>query len=334
MTPTLAPAPATHERPIFVIGPPRSGTTLLRLMLTSHPLVCIPPESLFYVRLRREYSGKGTMPGRLSDFVESLYREERFRTWRVERAALVDAYEASPPLTYAAAVTAVYRAYAAHMSPAAQIWGDKNPAHLYHLQAILTDFPRARAILILRDPRAVYHSLSAAEVRRTWQGMRSPLLTTCKNWRQAARVVRTYQEDPRFLTLHYERLVAAPERELRHLCAWLDLDFDAAMLRFHEENARKELVPRRELSWHARTLEPVTAARANAWRDRLSVADIEALELFLGRELSRLGYSKTRSGIPWRGALRLLLESGRFLVLAARCKLTRGPRVLIPDQPA
>ena len=43
------------RNPIFVVGNPRSGTTLLRLVLTSHSKINIPPESNFIIRKMKKY---------------------------------------------------------------------------------------------------------------------------------------------------------------------------------------------------------------------------------------------------------------------------------------
>ena len=46
--------PASHVQPFFLVGVPRSGTTLLRLMLNMHSRLSIPPESHFIPQLARQ----------------------------------------------------------------------------------------------------------------------------------------------------------------------------------------------------------------------------------------------------------------------------------------
>ena len=75
------------ERPIFIIGNPRSGTTLLRLMLTSHPEVCIPPEAGFALWLLRDFSDWTPADG-LDGFLTALMETRKFRHWGLTRTRL------------------------------------------------------------------------------------------------------------------------------------------------------------------------------------------------------------------------------------------------------
>ena len=64
------------EAPVFIIGNPRSGTTLIRLMLTCHPQIVIPPESGFLVTLYPKYVNFGGSEKELGEFANDLLATE------------------------------------------------------------------------------------------------------------------------------------------------------------------------------------------------------------------------------------------------------------------
>lgn len=148
---THAPSDAA---PIFVVGSGRSGTTLLRMMLCAHPRIYLTHEAYFYVwsaALPRGADGRA--------LVEAYLRSFSFRWLRVDVDDFLPDVPADLPRARGHVLfEAVMRAKARQMGK--ERYGDKTPPHSGHLARIYEDFPRARVIRIVRDPRAVAHSLS------------------------------------------------------------------------------------------------------------------------------------------------------------------------------
>jgi hypothetical protein len=90
----------------------------------------------------------------------------------------------------------------------------------------------------------------------------------------------------RYHELRYEALVEDPEQECRDLCRFLDVEYDDAMVRFHEGRTRDEpgLSPKR--AWL-----PVTAG-LRQWREEMRPEDVEAFEAAAGDALEELGYDR------------------------------------------
>src|SRR3954466_8559555 len=102
------------ERPIFVLGATRSGTTLLQLMLHMHPRIAIPPENRFVLPTyeQRVRFGDLTEPAarrRLGTFIVAT-KGHRFRGLGLDADATVDEIEAGPP-TVGSALGIVLRGY-------------------------------------------------------------------------------------------------------------------------------------------------------------------------------------------------------------------------------
>ncbi|MCI0607234.1 sulfotransferase [bacterium] len=304
--------------PIFIVGSARSGTTLLRLMLTSHPDICIPPESPFLVRLRKKYSKFKDLTSEIDSFVEDLFSEVKFNTeWQLEKECVRANLRKISPLNYHAAASTVYWTYLDTFFPNARIWGDKNPAYLRHIDTILEDFPTAKFIHIIRDIRSIYASLVAIhedEVSRPyWSKMHSPLPFATQQWHLAYEVFEKTKANPHVYTLFYERLVSDPEQVLNALCRWLGIAFHESMLEFYRFNKEKQLVADFVLKWEQKTLEAVDESRVNNWRNELDAAQIHAIETLNRQRMLEMGYKPVTRRVSLRALSQIFLEYSPIL---------------------
>lgn len=288
---------STALSPIFVIGAERSGTTLLRLMLTAHPDICIPPESLFFVALESKYGAAPDLLPQIEDFLNDLYNNNfhRFWEWNVDPKLLLNNWKNYHQLSYTQAVETVYQTYCQQFDPAASIWGDKNPFHIYQLGKIKRYFPGVKVILIVRDFRACYSSVKKLvakeqESGEVWQGIKT-IGGLTHQWNQVVKIIEKYhQKWEQFYLVSYEDLVREPSAQLAKICKWVGVDFQESMLQFYQKNAELGLVPVNQMVWHPNTLEPIGSDRINAWQDELSVTELETIELMNWKNLEKLGY--------------------------------------------
>jgi hypothetical protein len=113
-----------NDRPIFVIGCPRSGTTLLQLMLHAHPRIAVPTETRFVLAAydaRRDFGDLREAQNRraLAEWIVGR-KVTRFRDLGLDRAAVVEEIVAAPG-TLGSALETVFRAYARRFGK--QRWG-------------------------------------------------------------------------------------------------------------------------------------------------------------------------------------------------------------------
>lgn len=296
--PAKAPA-ARNDRPIFVVGCPRSGTTLLQLMLHAHPGIAIPPESRFLVRAYRKRARFGDLGvkrnrRRLARWLVG-HKRNRMRALEVDTEALQRQIVAGPP-TVGSAVGIAFRAYAARFGKTR--WGDKRPGYWRDLDVVLRLFPDAQVVHIVRDARACVASLQ----RMPW--WRGGVVGAVATWNLALRQTRrdTRRLPPgSYIEVHYERLVGDPEPELRRLCDFLGEDYHPAMT----EPARVAAyaIPERK-TWHVRTAGRVDTSSVDAWRSQLSPEELGLVEFLAGRNLRAHGYTLSGEGRrPRPGAL-------------------------------
>lgn len=282
---------SARERPIFVVGCPRSGTTLLQVMLHAHPRIAVPPENRYvlpaYYR-RGEWGDLRAEANRrkLASFVTGP--GSRFRDFGLSRRRVRTRIAAAPP-TLGSALEIVMREYAAAAGKAR--WCDKRPLYIAHVAPLRRMFPDAQFIHLIRDGRATTASLLRMP---WWQGDFDKALGAWLYAMRAGRRWRRRLPADTWLELRYERLVADPEPELRALCRFLGEEFDPAMLT--PRDAAAAVVPARKV-WHANTGGPLLGARAEAWRDELAPADLAVMDAVAGRTLRALGYPLAAVGV-------------------------------------
>ncbi|MWD26292.1 tetratricopeptide repeat protein [Aquicoccus sp. SCR17] len=193
-------------RPIFVVGLPRSGTTLVEMILTAAEGVASCGELDAGARVAHDFLEKG----------ESLTPE------RLDRVAQD------------------YMARVPDLPEGTRAFVDKLPANYRRIGLLLAAFPTARVVNIERDPRDV--ALSIWKQRFRGQGMRfANRLSSIAHEENLYRAYMYYWRQAyadRILTVRYEDLVQDIQAESRRLAEHCGLDWDPAMMHPEDNRAR------------------------------------------------------------------------------------------------
>ena len=211
--------PYDKEMPlIFIGGVPRSGTTLMRAILDAHPEVRCGEETRVIPRLL----------GMRSQWAKSP-KESR----RLKEAGLSDEVIDSALSAF------ILEVIAKHGEPAPRLC-NKDPFTLKSATYLSQMFPKSKYILMIRDGRAVVHSIISRKVTISGFDLRS-YRTCLQKWNQAMESMY-YQcltvGSSRCLPVYYERLVLHPEEWTRKILTFLDIPWDEAVLH-HEEFINK-----------------------------------------------------------------------------------------------
>jgi len=225
-------APAAAASPIFVVGFPRSGTTLLEQAVDAHPaLESMDEQPYLQYALDVLLERGAAYPHRLADVPDqdlAAAREHYFSRVR-RRVALAPG----------------------------QRLVDKNPLNLLRLPVIRRLFPNARILMVVRHPcdvliscymqhfRAPDFALLCADLDRLATGYRRAMDFWVAQYELLAPAVRE---------VCYERFVADFDREIRSICEFLELEFDDAMLAPAERARRRRFV---STPSYAQVVEPV-----------------------------------------------------------------------------
>ncbi len=293
---------------VFIVGCPRSGTTLLQRMVDAHPDIAIVFETHWIPRWfekRRGLTPEGYVTPKL---VGRMLEDRRFKNLKVGRDDLERLIPPSKPVPYASFVTGIFDLHGE--AAGKRLVGDKTPAYVRSVPTLHDLWPGTRFVHIIRDGRDVLLSLknwsktgSAAGRFASWK--EDPAATTGLWWKWN---VRLGQEDGNSLgpklyhEVRYEELVSEPEGTCADLCSFLGLPYDDAMLRFHEGREKTDPALDAKKAWR-----PVTAG-LRAWESEMSAEDIERFEAAGGDLLDELGYARAAS----RPSSRIVEETSRI----------------------
>jgi len=317
--PVSAPAPrgdpASGGVPFFIVGSGRSGTTLLRLILSGHSRIEIPPETWFILPLVRRFPLREPLkPEQVRAVAEVMTHNYRWP----DMGIAADAFRAQAmSLAKPCLVDLIDIVYRHHLAAAGKPRiGDKTPPYIEIIPQLSALYPDAKFIHLLRDGRDV--AISYIDLKWQFPGCRC--YERNFEWTRALRFREAYRNskiDWKILDVTYEDLVREPEAVIRRICAFLGEEFEPRMLAWAE---RVDKVPERERVIHPRLAHPLSEAAVARWRTKLSGFECFIMEACLRRDLRRWGYRLRFSSRAWRPALVLtgwLLDcTGPLLVKA------------------
>jgi len=285
---------------VFLVGCPRSGTTLLQEMLNAHPQIALAPE-LFYIRhyvLHPErYEPLTLEEHRLQlakDIVDAHWfpklgwESEACRKWILNHGI-------SHPKIYR-------KLLEQYSSQKNSKWiGDKTPNNVLYMSHLTTFFPGAHFIHIVRDPRAVVNSWKQVP----WStGTRTGDAKIWEKYTQAAFRISPDLK-PLIYTVRYEDLIASPKGELTRICQFLSLDYSDEMEKYRQKETsfESQIEP-----WKSNAKNPVDLKRIYRWKTELNNKEIAAIESIVASSMVNWGYQPLSPKY-----LRILFWPFRFL---------------------
>lgn len=240
------------EHPVFLVGAERSGTTMLRLMLDHHPMIAWLNEFEYAVDMVDD----GGRPPALGTYTAWLKQHRIFGA---------TGFAIDPEHDYQGLVHSFLEQR--RVREQKRLIGAT--VHR-HFDRLLHLFPGARFIHLIRDPRDVAPSV----IKMGWAGN---VYAACSAWVEAERVWDSIEgelEAERFVQIRYEELLAHPERELTKACGLIGVEYDPAMLDFHEDTS----------------YQPPDASASQRWKKTLSDKQITLIESRCAEILQRRGY--------------------------------------------
>jgi hypothetical protein len=301
-------------RQLFIVGSPRTGSTLLRHVLNRSPQVCLASETHFLKSARRMKLGPrlasvaAAPAGERAAALERVVRDlvgGRFWPWlaRNVEPGRLNARLLATDLSERALFDLLLQLYAEEQCAdrPVTIRGEKTPDHIYGLETLAAWFPDARFIHTFRDPRAIYASrIVRSEAGKRGMKARLPgvparlldpvlapleVMETSRVWLDAARLHRRHSAElaGRYRLVRFEDLVTEPEATVRGVCEFIGIPFEPALL---EETV--VVGSSFEDERHAAAgFDPTSVDR---WRSRVHPLVRRWFALVGRRELGRFGY--------------------------------------------
>lgn len=261
-----------NRPPIFVGGAGRSGTTLMRVILDSHPQIACGPELKVIPRVCQMWEEFQTafLPT-LKEY--SLKRRDINALFRQLVLGLLEKYQ--------------------EQSGKARI-AEKSPNNVFYFDHLHFLFPDSPLLHIIRDGRDVVCSLLQMDWRNPKTGQRLEYTQdagkAAQYWGRAIQAGRAARQKPslagRYLEVRYEELVSKPEETLRPVFEFLGEPWDPVVLKFHEQ--KRNLAGESSAAQVSQELYQSAVAR---WQKDLKPEDKQAVKNTVGDLLVALGYA-------------------------------------------
>lgn len=294
--------------PIFIVGFPRSGTTLLAVHLDRHSRISIPPETQFF---------KGVLPcgrpakasGGHEGLITNLFNNWRVLDLELDQQEVLKRFKEYEP-EYKYLLRAALETYAKGKGKYRP--GEKSPIHLLYVPLIFDWYSKARVICIVRDGRDVVQSL----MKVPWQ-RRKNLAAFCAEWNYRMNLVENYHKNyaDAFYIVKYENFIASPEAELRKICDFIGEEFQHMQL---DCKMSSRIVTVREKNWKNKALTAIDPSRVGAWKN-VSSKDRLLMNKIMGKYLRQWGYTVEEQNLndttDMKVALQVVLYSPGFYLV-------------------
>jgi len=295
-----------NNAPIFLVGCPRSGTTLLASHLGRHPDLHALPETQFFAG---SYAGAfwqrwwaARSPERFFDFIWP--RNVRLADTGLDANLLRSDFVEQRVTNAQHAMKLLFERCLQGTGKTRIV--EKSPRHIEYIEHIVRWFPDARIICIVRDGRDNVMSLANAH----WTHNNTTIHASY--WKFCAQIAQTKQKrHPNSVKLvKFEDFVSNTEQVLQEICLFADCTFSSAML---DTNIAVDTAPNWEADWKTRSTKPADSSLLDKWRTDLDQDKILALEADMKTELAALDYPMSEKNNP-----NFKTKPGRALFLKLR----------------
>jgi hypothetical protein len=317
--------PELRDRPVFICGHPKSGTSLLRSLLDGHPeLLVYPEETSFFRRYLPKAQGKSleeklaladeylihiftwnqdAPPASQAGFPDRDYSDISFEQVRQAMHQMIhEQYRHDGDMLFAA--LAAFGQVTGCMSDRTLRWVEKTPYNERYVKQILAWWPEARFIHVIRDPRDNFASYQRKHPQWTAESF-------ARSWRDSALDGLNHQEalstepslpsspisNPRspakYWVLRYEDLLQQPEECLRRMCQFLGVQ-DHPTLRNPTRNGK----PWGGNSMFGERFSKIDSSPLGRWRESLAPEEILIIDRIAVETMRRLNYPP--SGLNWK----------------------------------
>jgi len=268
----------------FIIGRPRSGTSMLSRMFDAHPNVSIPFECPYILALHRKYGNiSNWTKERLICFFNDLSSQRwQRKAWRIDRDRLKeDLMKCEGKNTYAD-ICRVVHAQAISVFPKEEIKiiGDTTPNYSLRLTELFNMFPDALYIHLIRDYRDHLNSMLNIGF---FDGVVPEIL---HRWNSSAKsmFLLTQKYPDRIFSIRYEDLVMNPLEKFNEMCHFLHIPEHPDALDFYKKGNEIREQVNSELfeQVHKSLFNPVDTSRIGRYKDTLSADTLKMAEMISG----------------------------------------------------
>lgn len=260
----------TSELPhVFVVGCPRSGTTLMYSILASHPnLMGMDVETFFFV------PRDALNIQNYDRIVEACdISEKEIKDLFAQSQDLVDFYDKLAN-------------FFCQQKTSLRLL-EKTPFHALNISYLIKHFPQAKFINMIRDGRDCYISHQRVKQRKYSLEQFASLWTDC------VRSTRKVANTEKIMSVKYEDLVSLPENTTKKVMKFLAesfLEYQVENTSYSKSKIFSITDQKRQSSGHERLNQPISSQSVNQWKIKMMPEEIQVFNQIAGQDLQKCGY--------------------------------------------
>jgi hypothetical protein len=293
----------------FILGRPRSGTTLLKTLFDAHPNVKIPSELPIFLPLYQKFRHVKTWDEvQILSFIDHVFQPGLVSNRGIEDLR-IDRNDFTSDLLKLARNCTLQdlliklneHSFSVFPKQDIRLVGDKNPVYSVYMKRLINIFPKAWFICIIRDYRDNYISM------KNLQGVKleTPVLTLqIARWVFVTKLFLACQNrfPDRFFLIRYEDLVTKPRESFRELCAFLSIPYVPEVFDYYKK--KEELMnafPDPLIGKiHQSLMDPVNTGRMDLWKTQMTDLEVKIADQIAGKTAEVMGYSRKTTKFSWK----------------------------------
>lgn len=270
------------EKPIFIGGSKRGGTTLLRKIISAHSKITIPPPGWFYHFIFPYLHTYGDLnkDKNILELIEDFLQIPLVcKYWNLKKNSS-EILSLLPERSFRGVLYKFFNLYGKRFNT--PLWGSKSPSNVFWFKDIYQDFPEAKFILLYRDGRDV-----SVDLVETYWGP-SNLFSACLLWKSYTCAMiesKKYLKQNSFYEVYYEDLVENPQNTIKGICKFLNIKYESSMLKYYERNSDNFM----KKEYHQKASKPITTKYVGIYK-KLSLNDRQLQIKVIGDILKKLKY--------------------------------------------
>jgi len=218
---------------LFIVGCPRSGTTLLQTLLAAHPQVKSFPETHFIPHLISKWSRITKIP--------SLRGKHKL----INLLVILEYQSMRKIIPGFGSIRRYVNCFVNILDTITvennkQIWLEKTPSNLHYVNFIEKYIPDAKFIHIIRNGEDVVASLYEVthQYPEQWRGSRS-IKKCVRRWNSDVKRTRKHLHKKNHICITYENIIQKTEDALKKLSLFIGVDYDYAMMAEYDKTANE-----------------------------------------------------------------------------------------------
>lgn len=276
---------SVEQRPVYVAGQERSGTSLMYALLASHPNIAMTRRTNLWTHFYDQY-GDLSNPENLDACLAMMGRYKRIHPLKLDLVRVRQEFLQGEQ-TYGRLFAIIEGHYAERLGKPR--WGDKSLHTERYADAVFAAYPRATILHMLRDPRDRY-----ASALTRWEVNRSGVGGGAAVWLSSVKLASQNQKKypDRYKIVRYETLASEPEKTLRDICSFIDEPYEPVMLTMNGARSFRDEGGNSSYT----TYEPgrISTRSIGRFRKVLSKRQIAFLQLLCSKEMKTLNYQQEK----------------------------------------